>query len=174
MLTLMLLRHAKSSWTQIGSTDFERSLNERGIKSAPLIGQYMADNDLTPKLIYSSSAARAKATTQLVLAELPEAPEPAYDQSIYDGGPESLFNKIASSPNSASPLLVVGHNPTIHAMSLSLCRAGNEKAFQTMSAKYPTGGLAIIDFDLQDWSEVTGGSGTLRDFILPRTLDPKN
>jgi phosphohistidine phosphatase len=57
-------------------------------------------------------------------------------------------------------------------MSLSLCRAGNEKAFQALSSKYPTGGLAIIDFDLQGWHEVTDGSGKLRDFILPHTKSP--
>ena len=174
MLTLMLLRHAKSSWTQIGSTDYERPLNERGMQTAPLIGRYMAEHDLAPAQIYSSPAKRAKTTAQLALAQMPNAPEPTYDQALYDGGPESLFNTITSTPDSLNPVLVVGHNPTIHALSLSLCRTGNETAFQALSTKYPTGGLAIIDFNAQDWHEVTGGSGTLRDFILPRTLDPKN
>ncbi len=172
MLTLMLLRHAKSNWTQIGSTDFERTLNDSGMQTASLIGRYMAEHDLAPAKIYSSPAVRAKTTTQLALAQIPNTPEPVYDQAFYDGGPESLFNTITSTPNGLTPVLVVGHNPIIHAMSLSLCRAGNEKAFQALSAKYPTGGLAIIDFDLQDWHEVTGGSGLLRDFILPHTKSP--
>lgn len=170
MLTLMLLRHAKSSWTQIGSTDFERPLNDRGRQSAPQIGRYMADNDLTPAQIYSSPAVRAKTTTQLTLDEISGAPAPIFDQALYDGGPESLFNTIATASDDLSPLLVVGHNPTIHAMSLSLCRNGNAEALKRLSTKYPTGALAIIDFELDHWSEITGGSGQLRDFIEPRTL----
>lgn len=171
MLTLMLLRHAKSSWTQIGSTDFDRPLNDRGRMTAPQIGSYMADNDLTPAQIFSSPAVRAKTTTQLALAEIPGVPAPTYDQALYDGGPESLFNTIAAASDDLNTLLVVGHNPTIHAMGLSLCSSGNAEALERLGTKYPTGALAIIDFKLDHWSEITGGSGQLRDFIEPRGLD---
>jgi phosphohistidine phosphatase len=172
MLTLMLLRHAKSSWTQIGSTDFERPLNERGTQTAPLIGRYIAANNLAPAQIYCSTARRAKTTAQLVLAEIPGTPEPVYVREIYDGGPESLFNTIASTPNGLDPVLVVGHNPTIHGLCLSLCRGGNGEALHNMSIKYPTGGLAIMDFDHENWNDIAGGSGRLRDFITPRALGP--
>lgn len=172
MLTLLLLRHAKSSWTQIGATDFERPLNERGRTAAPLIGRYIQNQEnLVPQRIYCSAAARAQITAQLVLAEIPNAPEPVYERALYDGGTETSFHFITGTENGVSPVMVVGHNPTIHALALSLSGTGNPDALEKLRYKYPTGGLAVIDFELSDWRDIGGGDGYLREFISPRELE---
>lgn len=171
MLTLLLLRHAKSSWAERGITDFDRPLNERGLAAAPLIGRYLTASGLTPQVAVSSPALRARTTANLVLAECPGAPALELHDGLYDGGPEAMFNIAAQIQTATSPILMVGHNPTIHALALALAPDGNAEAFRKLAIKYPTGGLAVIDFDMAEWRGIEAGAGRLRDFISPRELD---
>ncbi len=66
MKTLYILRHAKSTWTDANLSDFERPLNERGVKTAPFMGELMAKKNFQPDLILSSPAQRAKQTALLI------------------------------------------------------------------------------------------------------------
>ena len=66
MKQLLVLRHAKSSWKDIGLRDFDRPLNKRGKKDAPRMGQFLAEQDLTPDQIITSAATRARLTAEAV------------------------------------------------------------------------------------------------------------
>jgi phosphohistidine phosphatase len=74
-------------------------------------------------------------------------------------------------PDDAKTLLLIGHNPGLGSLAVSLCGAGSKKALERMSAKFPTAGLAVIDFDAGHWSEVAAGAGRLEAFIRPKDLD---
>ena len=96
MKTLLILRHAKSSWKHPELSDHDRPLNKRGRHDAPLIGHLLKEKGLVPDLIISSTAVRAK-DTALVVGASPDV----YIQAISD----------VAGDNNYSTLLVVGHNP---------------------------------------------------------------
>src|SRR4051794_11013088 len=116
MLTLTLLRHAKSSWEE-PLDDFDRPLAPRGEKAAPEIGAALAARGLRPDLIVCSGAVRARETLGLMLERLgAPPPEVIYDDSLYMAAPGKLLKRlhaIASSfpGNVPHHVMLVGHNP---------------------------------------------------------------
>lgn len=171
MLRLMLLRHAKSDWSQPGTRDHDRPLNARGRGAAPRIGAYMADEHLVPQHVLVSSARRTRETWALVAGELGKAkPAVAFEDRLYESPPAAILSAIRETPDGVTPLLVVGHNPSMQALAMSLTGAGEKSAMDLIADKYPTGGLAIVDFDLARWSGVGAGKGRLERFVTPRSL----
>jgi phosphohistidine phosphatase len=171
MLTLSLLRHAKSSRDDAELEDHERPLAKRGTKDAPRIGRFMAAEEVRPDLVLCSSAVRTRATLTLVLAELPgRPPEIAYDDELYLAAPPGLLGRLAKVKASVGHVLMVGHNPGLHALALALTGGGEHKALAGLAGKFPTGALAVIDFDAGSWSALKPGSGHLRLFMTPRRL----
>jgi phosphohistidine phosphatase len=171
MLTLSLLRHAKSSWDDPELEDHERPLAKRGTKDAPRIGAFMAAEKLKPDYVLCSGAVRARATLTLVLAELPgRPPEITYDDEIYLAEPPRLLSRLAKVRASAHHVLMVGHNPGLHALALTMTGSGERKALAALAGKFPTGSLAVIEFEAGSWSDIKPGSGRLRLFATPRRL----
>ncbi|MHA1180671.1 MAG: SixA phosphatase family protein, partial [Alphaproteobacteria bacterium] len=97
MLTLSLLRHAKSSWDEPGLSDHERPLAKRGQKAAPKVGAALAGMGVQPDLVLCSSAARTRETLSLVLQKFPAPPpQVVYEESIYMATPAALLMRIRS------------------------------------------------------------------------------
>jgi phosphohistidine phosphatase len=170
MRRLMLLRHAKSDWSQPGQTDHARSLSPRGRKAAPLIGRYMAEHDLIPDHAIVSPATRTRETFRLVTDGWPHKPPVDFEDLIYEASPADILAAIAQAPASARSLLVVGHNPGFQSSAKLLVGSGDKRARQLLVDKFPTGALAVIDFDADDWASIRPGSGRLECFVTPRAL----
>ena len=171
MKTLLLLRHAKSDWDDVSIDDHERPLNPRGLKAAPRMGRLIADLGLVPKLCLSSTAVRARDTTTLALAELGAEVPVQYLRELYSFGDGTAIEQaIAAHGGAASPLLVVTHNPATQEFALRTCAGGDVFGLGQMRMKYPTAGLARIDYDIADWSELPGARGELKGFWRPRDL----
>lgn len=171
MLRLLLLRHAKSSWDNPALDDRDRPLAPRGERAASLIGRYMRENGHQPKLALCSHAARARQTLDLVIDALGTTPPVHIDDQLYDFGDGTvLLAALANEGGNASPLLIVGHNPSVEALADRLIGAGPEELMTEMRIKFPTGALAVIDFDTARWEEVTPGSGVLVSFTRPKDL----
>jgi phosphohistidine phosphatase len=169
MVTLSLLRHAKSAWNLPGLRDFDRLLAPRGEKAAPRMGRFIAENGLEPDLILCSPAARAKATLELVLPELAARPDVQFTEGLYGMGPGDMLRLIRALPQSCRHAMLVGHNPAMQALALDLAGVGDAGAIEALGAKFPTGALAVFDFDC-GWAEIAPGGGTLRLFMTPRAL----
>ena len=171
MLKLLLMRHAKSSWDDPDYSDHQRPLNKRGLKTAPKMGAYIARQNLTPSLLLSSTATRARQTTQLASEQFDNEVETQFIDDLYSftGYPGAL-NVIRNRADRQSPLMIVGHNPTLEELADELIAAGNSNARAMMNQKYPSAGLAIIDFDINKWADLQTGIGVLVDFIRPRDL----
>jgi phosphohistidine phosphatase len=171
MRRLLLLRHAKSSWDTPGLADLERPLAPRGRQTAPLMAQLMAKRRWVPDLVLCSQAERVRETWQL-MAPLLGAQIPSKTlRTIYPGAPSRLLMTLRRAPDEARTLLLIGHNPGLGSFATSLCGAGSRKAIERLSTKFPTAGLAVIDFDAEHWSEVAGGAGRLEAFVRPKDLD---
>ena len=170
MLTLSLLRHAKSSWKNPALPDRERPLNTRGMADAPAMGRAMSERGIDPELILCSSAQRTVDTLALVLPELKIEPEVIYDDALYHASPDQMLGMLRDLQPGARSVLLVGHNPEIQALALGLIGAGPKELRDRLAEKYPTGGLAVINFTAGLWSSVDTGSGSLSAFVAPRDI----
>lgn len=158
MKTLYILRHAKSSWDNPSLADFERSLNERGLKTAPLIGKIIFTNNYQPDLMLSSPARRAEQTAVLVKEAGKINAEIQFDERIYEASPQRLVQVITELKTDTESLMLVGHNPGLEGLIRFLTGES-----QTM----PTAALAVIDLTVQSWAEADSQCGTLRTLIRP-------
>lgn len=165
MKTLFILRHAKSSWDNAALSDFERPLNERGLKAAPLIGGVMRRNQFAPDLILSSPAERAKETAVLVKKAAGIESEIKFDERIYEASPARLLEVISEQNEKITSLMLVGHNPGLEGLLKSLTGE-----FQTM----PTAALAVVDLETDKWSETNSSKGNLRILIRPKEVRTEN
>lgn len=165
----MLLRHAKSAWPD-GVEDHERPLDARGRKAAPAMGRFMAAQGLVPDLAIVSTARRAGETWALVRAGFPRKVAQRREKRIYEASPDAILAVVRETPARARTLLVVGHNPGFEDLAQKLAGAGDRSALARLRRKYPTAGLAVIDFGVERWSEVTDGGGRLALFETPKRL----
>jgi phosphohistidine phosphatase len=170
MLTLSLLRHAKSSWSNPTLPDRERPLATRGVTDAPLMGKAMAERGIDPELVLCSSARRTRDTLDLVLPELRVEPKVDYIDALYHASPEEMLEMLHGIQPGANRVMLVGHNPEIQAFALDLVGAGPKHFRDRLSMKYPTGGLAVINFASGLWKSVGVNSGTLNLFLSPKDL----
>jgi phosphohistidine phosphatase len=170
MRRLLLLRHAKSSWDTPGLPDLERPLAPRGREAAPQVAKLMAKRRWIPDLVLCSQAERVRETWGLMAPLLGEEIPCKILRTIYPGAPSRLLMVLRRAPDEAKTLLLIGHNPGLAAFATSLCGGGSKKAREKMSAKFPTAGLAVIEFDADRWSEVAGGAGKLEAFVRPKDI----
>jgi phosphohistidine phosphatase len=170
MLTLALLRHAKSSWSDATALDRDRPLAARGLADAPLMGKAMAERGIDPELVLCSSARRTRDTLNLVLPELRVAPKVVYEDALYHASAEQMLEMLRAVAPGANRVMLVGHNPEIHSLALDLVGSGAKNFLDRLRTKYPTAGLAVINFESGLWKSVTVNSGTLSLFLTPKDL----
>ncbi|AWM26798.1 SixA phosphatase family protein [Sinorhizobium fredii] len=166
---LMLLRHAKSAWPE-GVADHRRPLAGRGRKAAPAIGTFMARRGLIPDLALVSTARRAQETWELVAEALPHKVAARDAVGIYEVAATAIIDVIRKVEPSVEKLLLVGHNPGMAELALLLAGGGDAVALERLKEKFPTAGLAVMDFTIEQWSEIAPGAGRLVQFVTPRLL----
>jgi phosphohistidine phosphatase len=170
MLTLSLLRHGKSSWSNARLKDIERPLSGRGETAAPRMGTFMARQGIRPDLILCSPAVRARQTLDLVLPHPKGAPAVAYEEALYLASPRSLLKRIQKVAAKVRHAMIIGHNPGMHALALDLVGAGTPEDLEALAQKLPTAGLAVIVFNARSWTKVVRGGGRLELFMAPKRL----
>ena len=161
MKTLMLLRHAKSSWDETGLRDFDRPLASRGKRDAPRMGKALAERGPVPDLIISSPAARAKATVEAFVKAAGFNLAPQFEGSIYDAATGELMKLVRQLPDDRSTVLLVGHNPGFEDMVARLTGS-----YERM----PTCALACIELPVDSWQAVEDGQGSLAWRLTPKQL----
>ena len=173
MLTLFLLRHAKSSWEETGQADFDRPLNPRGRRQAPQIGQFMAANDMQPELILCSAARRTRETLAALLTSFDRSMTIQIERGLYElGEAGGLAARLAALPAGTRRVLVIGHNPVLEDFALSLIGpGGDDDAARDMALKFPTGGLAHFRLDIDAFADIAERRGQLLSFTIPRSLE---
>ena len=170
MLTLSLLRHAKSSWNNPALPDRDRQLATRGVTDAPLMGKAMAARGIDPELVLCSSARRTRDTLALVLPELRVEPKVVYEDALYHASPETMLEMLGAVGPGATRVMLVGHNPELQAFALDLVGSGPKHLRDRLREKYPTAGLAVINFASGLWKSVTINSGSLSLFLAPKDV----
>jgi phosphohistidine phosphatase len=174
MRRLMLLRHAKTESDAPSGRDQDRRLDERGRSDAADIGDFIAQHPPFPDLVLVSPAVRARQTWELawtmMQARVPE-PQVEWVAELYGAEAVQLLHSIRIAHGSdPRRLMLVGHNPGMHELALALTGDGNAAERHELARNLPTSGLAIFDFEIEDWSDVSFGRGRLITFVTPRLL----
>jgi phosphohistidine phosphatase len=167
MLSLALLRHAKSSWDAADIDDFDRPLNDRGRSAAPLMGAALKELNFVPELILCSSAKRTRETLALIAPFLKDAAA-TFDDQLYLKSQETLYERLKATPVGIQKVLMIGHNPGMHGLALHLTGTGDVKSISRLEDRFPTAALAIFSFQQTAWRDLVPASGHLEAFTTPR------
>ena len=172
-MRLLLLRHAKSDWSK-DADDHDRPLSARGRKAVPEMALYMRSKEYLPQVVLCSTAQRTRETLDLLLAAWTKKPALRYERELYLADWPVLLASLKKVPARASPLLLVGHNPGMEQLAVALAlqsRGVAERArLQRLTQKFPTAGLAVLDFELASWRNLKPGLGHLVDYVRPKDL----
>lgn len=158
MKTLLVMRHAKSDWAADHGNDHDRPLNERGTRSARIIGRLLAAEDRIPDLVVSSTALRARSTARIAAEAGDWGCETLLEPALYGSGADAALEVAASAPD-VGRLMLVGHQPAWSTLVFTLTGRRVEMR---------TGTVAVIPFEIEAWSEVTSMRGTLGKVYQPR------
>ncbi|MFI7100154.1 SixA phosphatase family protein [Streptomyces sp. NPDC050161] len=162
---IVLLRHAKAEWSQ--DSDHERPLAERGRKDAPAAGRRLAGAGITPDLTLCSTASRTRETWKLFVGELPQRPKTVYDERLYEASLGELIAVLNETADEVRDLLVVGHNPGMHALADALAGEAEGDLLPRLNrGGFPTAAMAVIEFN-GSWKSVEHGVGRLVAYLPP-------
>lgn len=175
MKSLFLLRHAKSSWGDETIDDFDRPLNARGQRAAPLMARAMVERDYRPDFILCSSALRTRQTLALMQPILgPDVPV-EFERGLYHVPAPEILARVRTLDDRFAQVLVVGHNPGMEDLAAELPKApktAEERALMArLDAGFPTAALAILRFENASWASLRRGQGRLEALLKPRELE---
>lgn len=161
MKTLYLVRHAKSSWDNPDLPDYDRPLNQRGLRDAPEIGRRLALMKTYVEVMLSSPANRAY-TTASIIALILNYPQMdiATDEAIYHADRSELVDVLKKQDPGISTLMLYGHNPGLTDLANYLAGADIDNI--------PTCGVVAIQLQIIDWSSITKNSGKVLFFEYPK------
>ena len=170
MPTLHLLRHAKSDWGDPGLGDHQRRLSKRGRRAAAEIARHVRKARLSPDLVLCSSSRRTVDTLAALRAALPESTRVEITDSLYEVDAGAILDQLRRLSGSIGAVLVVGHNPGMASLVQALAgEASDEVLARSVATKYPTGGLATLEFE-GNWPDLAPGTARLTGFVRPKDL----
>ncbi|MEQ1762962.1 MAG: histidine phosphatase family protein [Pyrinomonadaceae bacterium] len=159
MKTIYLLRHAKSSWDDATLSDFERPLNERGLNTAPFMGEVITRRGYTPEVVISSPAKRAATTAELVKESAGLNADLRTDHRIYEASPNTLRTVASETGDDVDSVMLVGHNPGME---------GFVRYLTGQVEPMPTAGLAVIELSIDSWKDLDADCGSIVEIIRPK------
>ncbi len=159
--TLILMRHAKSSWDDYKLADHDRPLNKRGRRSAKALGEWLARKPWQPDQALVSTARR----TQETFAGLGLSLTADFTRTLYHADAAEM--QLVLETGSGETVLMIGHNPGISLFAQDMAAAPPD---HPRFSDFPTGATVVMEFDIQGWDEVERGTGKVLDFVIPREL----
>jgi phosphohistidine phosphatase len=167
--TLLLLRHAKSSWADPVVPDHERPLAPRGARAAERVAEHLADESIHPALVLCSTARRARETLDALRPVLGESADVRLESDLYGADAGELLERLRAVDPEVASVMVIGHNPGLEDLALELAGSGDEAALAQLRTKFPTGALATLELP-SGWVELGPGGAALTGLVVPRHL----
>ncbi len=163
MKRITLIRHAKSRWKDTGLSDFDRPLNKRGKRDAPVMGKRLATEQLSPDLMISSPAKRALITARIIAEEIGyPVSKISLNERVYEADMATLLALVKSLDNSMDHVILFGHNPGF----TSLCNFLTPEPIDNV----PTCGIVHINLKTESWKDVTRHKGEIIEFDYPKKI----
>ncbi|MDY0179714.1 histidine phosphatase family protein [Aliarcobacter skirrowii] len=163
MRELILIRHAKSDWSNPLLDDFERPLNKRGEKNAPFMAKILKKEIQKPDLIISSPSFRTKLTLEYFLKEFEYKGEVIFEKSIYEAPYLNLLKAIKNIDDKYKTIFLIGHNPGLNDLANFLLGSFEDNI--------PTSGVLKIDFDTNSWKNISKDNSKLIFFKYPKMFE---
>ncbi len=166
MKTLYIVRHAKSSWSDPLADDFDRPLNERGKRDAPKMGKRLKEKGILPSLMITSPAKRARSTARRIAEEVKyKKDEIKEERKLYHAEEDVILDVIQKIKDKHNIVMLFGHNPGLTNFVNSL----QDKEVDIDNV--PTCGIVAFQLNIDSWSEISWGKGTMVFFDYPKRLD---
>ena len=161
MKEIFIVRHAKSSWEFAQMKDFERPLNNRGERDAPIMGAVLKEHGYTADLILSSPANRAYSTAKIIAEKIAYPIEAIQKEMlIYEASSAVIIKLINQLDDEYDRVFIVGHNPTFTSVI--------EQLSEAYIGNLPTCGIAGIRFEVDEWKMIGKGLGYLFYYDFPK------
>ena len=171
MRRLYLMRHGKAeAGMPPGGGDRERALVERGRRESRRVGAFCREQAFPPTLILCSPARRTVETCESFCEGFGETLPQLVEEHLYMGSPVELMSTVAEAGGSEAGVLIVGHNPGLHAFALALGRRGPGPDYARLSTRFPTAALAIFETGIDSWAAFRAESARLVDFKIAKEL----
>ncbi len=173
MKILGIFRHAKSDWTDARLRDFDRPLNQRGRVGAGVMGKHIMEHGVGWRYILASPAVRVTQTIELAGEAAGETPPVTWDRRIYLASSAALIDVLREQEADPRSILLVGHNPGLEDLIFDLVPDdGSSPLRDVVEDKFPTAAYAVVELDIEHWSDLREGCGRLTHLVRPRDLDP--
>ncbi len=161
MKKIYLIRHAKSSWSKVGISDFDRPLNTRGKRDLPFMANRLKKYGIKPDLILSSPAKRTRKTVKVIADTIGyRVSDILYEESLYDSSYMAYRYLLDSLNNRLSSIFIVAHNPTLTDVS--------EILSGTILTNMPTCSIVCLEFKIDSFREIEEKSGKILFFDYPK------
>jgi phosphohistidine phosphatase len=167
MKRLYLLRHAKSSWDDPTLADHDRPLAPRGRRAAKVMAKHLARKGIAPELVLCSPSRRTRETLTRIVPGLGKNANLRIEAELYAASAAALLEVLHEVPDEVESVMLIGHNPGIQDLGLSLARPGSKSA--RVRNKFPTAALATLELN-GSWRELAPGSAELVSFVKPKEL----
>jgi phosphohistidine phosphatase len=167
MKRLYLLRHAKSSWEDPTLADHDRPLARRGRRAATVMAEHLRRKGIAPELVLCSPSRRTRQTLTRIAPGLGENADVQIESELYAASAADLIEVLHGVPDEVESVMLIGHNPGIQDLALSLARGGSEIA--RVRSKFPTAALATLELN-GSWRELAPGSAELTSLVKPKEL----
>lgn len=168
MHLLHLLRHAKSGRNE-GLEDRDRTLSKRGREAARAIGKRLPDTIGQIDLVLCSSSVRTRETADLVLAAYTKPPRTLFEDALYLVGDGALIRRLRRLDEACGSVLVIGHNPGLHQLAVTLAAPKSPQFAALADGKFPTTARASLEID-SDWAALERGRNRLVAYVTPKSL----
>jgi phosphohistidine phosphatase len=166
---LLLLRHAKSSWDDVGLADHDRPLAPRGHQAVEKLREHLGADGTVPDLVLCSTARRAVETWQGIAPAFPADTPVEVSAELYGATAGELCERLRRAPAAARCVLVIAHNPGLEDLALDLIASGDLDLRQQLATKFPTGALATLLVPTA-WPELGWGTAELSTYVVPAEL----
>ena len=160
---LILMRHAKSDWSQPSTGDHDRSLNTRGQAAAPKMARWLFSSGHLPDLILASTARRVRETVSGMMSNWDPRPPVYESESLYLATPEAILQAVRTDSLDKASVMVVAHNPGMQYLASQLA---------SRELQFPTAAIAIFEFQIESWQQLAISSDVkLVDYVFPKGLE---
>lgn len=166
--TLLLMRHAKSSWKDDALLDIDRPLNGRGRRAADAMAPLVAA--WQPQWIGCSTAVRTRQTLSPIVGHMNNSADITLTSALYESTEAAYLRLIRSQPSSIDRALIIGHNPTLSDLCSTLIGLADPHTLDRIADKLPTGTLIALECPIARWSDLGPGTATLLDVNRPADL----
>ncbi|MEZ5691112.1 MAG: histidine phosphatase family protein [Rickettsiales bacterium] len=164
---LIILRHGQAVNAGFNEHDHSRELTSRGIKEATEMGELLASGDFIPDKVICSTAQRTRMTFDNIEKALSEPLNVDYLPQIYNASEHEIFNQIVTITDDIKTLMLIGHNPALYQISLTLAKDGDKTMHDNLHTGFPTCSLAIIEFNGK-WQDIMLSRSKILLFSTPK------